>query len=438
MQPSLKALVLRGSAWMIVGHGAGQVIRLVKSLILTRLLFPEAFGMMALVGVVMYGLQMLSDVGLVQSVLRDKRGDEPDFLNTVWTMQAVRGALLFGASCLIAWPMAAFYAQPDLALLIPVTGLTVLCSGFNSHALYTCRRRMEFGRLVTLELATEVVAFGATVLWAYLYPTVWSLVGGALVSSLLALVGSHVFFRGLPHRFRWEAESVRALAGFGKWIFLSSAVTFVAQQSDLLLLGRYLEMSQLGVYSIAITLSSAVYALVIRVNHSVLYPAYGRIVQNEAHRLGHTYHRARLGVDALLIFPIGVLMLIGSRVVDLLYDGRYHEAGWIFQVLCVRLLMAAALSNSEACLVALGHPKYALMQNVGRAAWILAGIPIGWSLGGVKGVVVAVALCELPVMAVLWVGLIRHRMFSLWSELRSVLFAAGGALLGFGLLALLR
>src|SRR4051812_30923496 len=124
MQPSLKALVLRGSAWMIVGHGAGQVIRLVKSLILTRLLFPEAFGMMALVGVVMYGLQMLSDVGLLQAVLRDKRGDEPDFLNTVWTMQAVRGALLWGASCLVAYPMALFYGEPDLALLIPVTGLS--------------------------------------------------------------------------------------------------------------------------------------------------------------------------------------------------------------------------------------------------------------------------------------------------------------------------
>src|SRR2546421_7848298 len=92
---SLKALVIKGSAWTIAGHGAGELIRLAKSLVLTRLLFPEAFGMMSLVGVVMYGLQMLSDVGLVQAIIRDKRGDDPDFLNTAWTMQVIRGAVLW-------------------------------------------------------------------------------------------------------------------------------------------------------------------------------------------------------------------------------------------------------------------------------------------------------------------------------------------------------
>jgi hypothetical protein len=100
--------------------------------------------------------------------------------------------------------------------------------------------------------------------------------------------------------------------------------------------------------------------------------------------------------------------------------------------------MAAALNNSELCLVALGQPQYALMQNLVRAVWILTGIPIGWSIAGIKGVVLAVALCEVPVMVVLWIGLMRHRLFSLLSELRSVLFAGLGVLLGFGLMSVLR
>ena len=125
-QSSLKALVLRGSTWTIAGSGSGQLIRLIRNLILTRLLFPEAFGLMTLVWMVMYGLEMLSDVGLGPAIIRDPRGDDPDFLNTAWTVQAIRGAVLWGASCLIAYPMATFYSAPDLAQLIPVAGLTAL------------------------------------------------------------------------------------------------------------------------------------------------------------------------------------------------------------------------------------------------------------------------------------------------------------------------
>ena len=119
----------------MAGHGASVLIRLASSLILTRLLFPEVYGVMSLVWMVMYGLAMFSDVGLGPAIIRDKRGDDPVFLNTAWTVQAIRGAVLWGGSCLAASPMAAFYGQPELAQLIPVAGLTALIAGFNSTAL---------------------------------------------------------------------------------------------------------------------------------------------------------------------------------------------------------------------------------------------------------------------------------------------------------------
>lgn len=436
-RPSLKALALRGAAWTLAGHGAGQLIRLLRSLVLTRLLFPEAFGVMSLVWVVMFGLEMLSDVGLGPAIIRDKRGDDPDFLNTAWTVQTIRGAVLWGASCLVALPMASFYGEPDLALLIPVAGLTALIGGFGSTAVFTCRRQMEFRRLTLLELSNEVVGFVVTLLWAFLHPTVWALVGGALIGRLFLTLGSHTLLPGIRNHFRWESSSWRVLIGFGKWIFLSSVLQFLSSQSDRLMLGHYLDMAHLGVYSIAIMLSEAVNALVIKVNHGVLFPAYGNVVQNDAYRLRSVAARARLGIDAVLILPIAALMILGSQVVGVLYDNRYQEAGWMLQILCVRLLMVSALSNSEACLVALGHPQYAFMQNLCRAVWILISIPIGWSLLGIKGVVWAVALSEVPVAVVLWVGMIRYRMFSPASELLSLLFVGLGVLFGFGLLRLL-
>jgi len=292
---------------------------------------------------------------------------------------------------------------------------------------------MEFKRLTLLELSAQIVGFVASVLWALVHPTAWAIVAGTLISSLFSALTSHTFLPGIRNGFRWDSASLSVLIDFGKWIFLSSIFTFFSVQGDRLLLGYYLDMAQLGIYSIAIMLSEAMQSVILKINYGVVLPAYGKVAQEEIHRIRTVVDRTRLGIDAFLILPIAALMILSSWIVDVLYDGRYHDAGWILQILCLRLLMTAALTNSETCLVALGHSKYAFMQSACRSIWILAGIPIGWSLAGIKGVVWAVALSEIPVVAVLWAGMVRKQVFSLRSELRSLLFAGAGALLGIGL-----
>jgi O-antigen/teichoic acid export membrane protein len=434
---SLSALVFKGSAWALGAHAASQMIRLASSLILTRLLFPEAFGLMALVAMVIYALEMLSDIGLGPAIIREPRGENRNFLATAWTLQAIRGALLWAVGCLAAAPMAALYGQPELAALIAVGALTTLIGGLGSTALHVCRRRMLLGRLVALELCAQAVTLVAITLWALAWPTVWALVGGTLIGRCFQSAASHALLPGERDRFGWDPSCARALFSFGKWIFLSSALLALAAQMDRMLLGQYLDMGRLGIYSIAVTLAEAVQVLGLRIHHQVLFPAYGRIVQSDAERLRSVVERARRGIDALLVLPIGALLVLAPRVVEMLYDERYHAAGWMLQILCLRLLMNATLSNSEVCLVAVGRPQYSVVQNLCRVVWLAAAIPAGWHAMGIEGAVWAVALSELPVVAVLWTGLVRYRVFSLRSELRSVVFAGLGVLLGAAVLRLL-
>jgi O-antigen/teichoic acid export membrane protein len=89
---------------------AGHVLRLASNLILTRLLFEEAFGLMALVGVFLQGLQSFSDIGLRPAVIQNPKGEEPEFLATAFTIQGVRGLLLASVAALGAAPFAAFYS----------------------------------------------------------------------------------------------------------------------------------------------------------------------------------------------------------------------------------------------------------------------------------------------------------------------------------------
>src|SRR5258708_1248517 len=90
----LRGLVVRGTFWALASYGVGQVLRLASNLVLTRLLVPEVFGLMALVQSFIGGLAMFSDVGTSSSIIRHPRGEEPVFLNTAWTMQILRGIWL--------------------------------------------------------------------------------------------------------------------------------------------------------------------------------------------------------------------------------------------------------------------------------------------------------------------------------------------------------
>jgi O-antigen/teichoic acid export membrane protein len=296
---------------------------------------------------------------------------------------------------------------------------------------------MDFKRLAILDLWTESVIFVVLLAWAHFWPSVWALVAGAVVGQLFMVVSSHWYLPGVRNWFRWDRAALLTFMSFGKWIYFSSAVYFLSTQSDRFLLAKFLDMSQLGVYGTATVLSGAMLAVIYKINSDVLYPAYTKVLEGGHDRLRSAMSRTRLVIDGIMILPIAVVMMLGERIVALLYDPRYHAAGWMLQVLCVRLLLVATLSNGESCLIALGYPKYSFIQNLCRAIAMFVAVPLGWKLLGLKGIIWAVALSELPPLFVMWVGLIKHRAFSPAAEARSLSFVVLGVLIGWGLLRIL-
>jgi O-antigen/teichoic acid export membrane protein len=429
---SLKALALRASAIEVLGFGSSQLIRLASNLVLSRLLFPEAFGVSALVAIFIQALTMLSDVGIEPGVVQSPRGDEERFLNTAWTLQAMRGVGLWVCAWLSAWPFSILYGEPELVWLLPVGSLSVVALGFASPSLYTLRRHLRVGTLTRIDLSSQVIGTATIITWAYFSPTVWALVGGAVVTSLSKLAFSYTVPIGFRPRFMLDDEARRAIVHFGKWIFGASALYFLSKQGDRLLLGRYLGLSALGVYSIAMFLSEALGMVVGNVTHGVLYPLFSRVFREEPERLASVYYKARLAMDAAALTCLGGLMVLGSRVIDLLYDPRYVEAGWMLEVMSVRVALSCMLTPCETCLFSMGHTRYGFYQNLARALWILVAVPLGYELYGVRGVVWATVLSELPVALVIWPPFARLKMIRWSREALAVVFFATGVLLGLG------
>jgi O-antigen/teichoic acid export membrane protein len=429
----LRRLAVRGAAFEVIGYGSAQVLRLLSNVILTRLLAPQAFGLLAIIGVFQHGLAMLSDIGIEPAVVRSRRGDDTRFLDTAWTLQVMRGVGLFLIALAMAWPLAGFFHEPALPWLVAVSSVGVALSGLHSTALYTLRRRLQIGKLTMIELGSQVSAIAVMVPWACLWPSEWALVAGGLVAIAFKVVASWNLEVGYRNRFRIDPEARREIADFGKWIFAASAVYFLGRQGDRILLGKFMGAAELGIYAVALNLSESIAAVVQRVTHGVLYPAISKIQSEGVERTRHSYYKARLVLDAISLPALGALTVVGPAVVNLLYDPRYAAAGWMLQVLAIRVAMLSFVVPCETCLFSMGRTRFGLYQNIARLAWVAVGVPVGWNVAGLSGLVVAVGLSELPSFFVLWPALARSGVLRLPREALAMGMFASGVAVGLGL-----
>ncbi len=405
---SIKKQAIRGAIWTVAAYGISQLLRFGSNVILTRLLLPELFGLMSLVYVFITGLVLFSDLGIHTSIVQNKRGDEPDFLNTAWTMQIIRGFLLWLGCLVLAFPASQIYNEPRLALLLPIVGLTSALGGFNSTAIFTLNRHLSVKQLAIYELSGQVISLAVMLIWAVLYPSVWALVGGSLSSSIFHLIRSHQLNKGKPNRLTWDRSAVRELIGFGKWIFISTVMTFLANQSDRLILGKLFSLEMLGVYGIAFALADMPRSLLLAVSNKVIFPTYSRMTELPRSEFRQKILRNRQPILLVLAVGLAIFISFGNLLVSFLYDDRYAAAGWMLPLISLGTWPLMLTQTIDPVLFALGKPRYNAFGSFLSFLFYAIGIPIGFSLYGAVGAVVSVAVSNIPI----WILV----SYALWRE----------------------
>jgi len=391
--PSLKHLAIRGSIWTVMGFGSSQILRLGGNLILTRALFPEAFGLMSVVNAFLQGLQMFSDIGIGPSIIQNERGDDATFLNTAWTIQIVRGTVLWLCGCLLAWPAARFFGQPSLAALIPVAATAALISGFEATALFTGFRKLHLGAITVLSLGSYATGLLVMIIWVWISPTVWALVGGGLVTALVKTVMSHVALPGIRNRLHWDRVAGRALFDFGRWIFVSTLLTFLAIQADRFIFAKMIPMSLLGVYSVGVMIATMPTQVVLTIGSSVVFPAYSRAYLR-AGALNHVFSRARRPLVLGGAVAVACLMATGPALIEFLYDPRYVEAGWIIQLLACAAWFRILECTYGAAMLALGRAHWVAYGNAAKVVGMCVLMPLGYWWGGFVGAIIGLIVAE--------------------------------------------
>jgi O-antigen/teichoic acid export membrane protein len=406
----LRKRALNSAAWSLGGFAIIQILRFGFNLVLTRLLFPEVFGLMALVDLFITGLLMFSDLGINVSVIRGARGDDPDFLNAAWSLQVVRGICLWLGACALAWPAAVAYGSTELLYLLPAAGLTTICHGLNSMAIFTCERHMLQGRLAPLQVGCYVVSMSIVVVCLLQTELgVWSLIVGRLAGSALEMISSHLLLPGRPCRFAWDRAVVSEIVHFGKWIFVTTGFTFLADQADRLIISSMTSLATFGVYNLAVQMALAAKWAMQGISVQVVFPYYSRVFQQGV-GFPTSFRKIHPWSAGLGAFLTAGMVSTGPAFIDCLFKPDYEAAGWMLQLVALSAWIAILEKNSGCILWVLGNPRY---QAIGMGAKLLASPLCAWAgyaLAGLGGMIVGFAAAELLRYAVTVLALRDQRL----------------------------
>lgn len=426
---SLKSMAVIGSMWMVLSMLVNRFMQLGSNLLLTRLLEPEMFGLMRMAGVATQGIAMFSDIGLGPSLIRSKRGDDPRFQDTLWTVQIIRGGLLWLGTCALAYPMALYFDEMLLIAILPVIGTTAFISGFRSTSIFSLQRHMQVGKLEAANMCAKLAGVSMMITWALIDARVWALVANGIVSSLTIMLLSHTWLGDRRNRFCWDKDALKELTGFGRWVMFSTIITFFLMNADTMVIGKMFGSELLGIYSVAIMACTIIESTIRRLCVRVVMPALSKIHNDNMSRLREVYYRVRLRTDLMGLTLSGALIFTGPVLIQALYDPRYLPAGWMFQIISIRVIFTMIKAPAQQLMLAMGNARITFTQNLVRAITLLVTLPYAIYQQDMFLVLLSISLCEIPGVLTYWYVQAKHGLLDLKRE------ALAAGLIGLGLAA---
>jgi PST family polysaccharide transporter/lipopolysaccharide exporter len=370
MKEKLKALLARSlptgsvleqtvksGAWLGAMNVASRALQIVMVIVLANLLSPKDFGLLGIGLLVLSGLENFSDLGLNSAVIQQKEENVDRYLNTMWTLQLARGAVLATVIVLIAPVVASVFNEPRATDIVRLIALSPIFVALRNPGIVYFKKDLDFHLEFLYQMSGSVTRFAVSLAWALLSPTVWALVAGLVASEFVKTLFSYAG-HGYRPWLSFDRERAGELINYGKWITGNSILYFLNSEGDDAIVGWLLSATALGFYQTAFRLSNAPATEVTQVISNVMFPAFSTL-QDDLWALRDAYYRM-LQVTMFVSFPMAFGIAAVADVFVLTFLGQE----WAQMITVMKILAGYALLRS------IGKTMSPLWKAIGRPDYI--------------------------------------------------------------------
>ncbi len=367
---TLKARVARGGIWIALGNSVEQMFRLTRNMVLTRILAPEAFGLMAIVMSLNAAFESFTQVGIQEAIIQNPKGQQKSYLNGAWWFAFLRGVLVYGAVFALAPWIEEFYENPGLSMLMRVAFIGLFFNSMLSPQLAIVQKRLQFKRWVFAFQGGPVLGIISTVILAFLIKNVWALAIGFVIEAFARCALSYMLCPFMPG-VCFEKKHLRALLKYARGIFGLPILTFVFMRCDIFVVGKLFTMTELGLYSMAVNMAWLPFRFITVILGRIMMPAF-----SENQKDSKLINRWILKTTALIMFcgiPLFFLALFyGREILSIIYGVQYGAVAVPFAVIFLTAMMRTCSVPIASVYLATGKPEMHRLFTGVRAVLILA------------------------------------------------------------------
>ncbi|MEX2556599.1 MAG: lipopolysaccharide biosynthesis protein [Actinomycetota bacterium] len=392
--------IVRGSAWIGLGMGVGQLVALGSMLVLVRLLDPASFGIVAVGVALLAVVAQVQESGLGAAVVQGRHRDPRTAAASAFVFATVAGFAFAGLvvalapiyTTLIRLPEATPYVQA-LAAVVAIRGLAVVPGAL-------LERELDFRSRTKAELSGFVVQALVAVSCAAAGLGAWSLVGGQIAGTAAQGALMWAFAPYWPAPREASIPVLREMLRYGRHVSGANVLVIVNNSMDNVVVGRFLGAAPLGAYSVALRLASLPNVVIGSIVGRIMFSVYARVQHDVAAvRAGYVQNLQR---TVLLALPVTVALGIGAEPIVLgLLGARWEEVIGPLRILALFGLIRLVVGPSGELFKGIGRPHLALLSAVLHFCVVLPALLVLVPRFGTSGAAFALVLAVATVAAVM-------------------------------------
>jgi PST family polysaccharide transporter len=378
LTPQLKVLAIRATGAVVFASALINVITIVGSIILSRLLTPSDFGLVAMVIIIGQLLANFGGNGFTEAIIQEERITHSQISTLFWLNTAISAALtlLFMAS---APALVFFFKDERIFLITVVLAALIIINGLATQHLALLNRTMQFYRISANGIVAILMSFIVAIAMALLGFGYWSLIAKHVVFYLSTTIGAWFLCRwrpGLPNK----CAKVKNMIKFALNVYMNFSITYLSRSIDKILVGRFYGSSQLGQYDRAFFLSSTLHNQITVAVSNVAVATLSRL-RNDPDKCLQYFIKV-LSIIAFFGMPLSaVFTIIGRELVLLVLGEQWTEAGNILIAFSTGIGIMLMYGTHVWLHYSMGRAdrlfKWTIVGTVVTVVFFLVGIPFG-------------------------------------------------------------
>lgn len=367
---SLKKEFTSGVFYTSLAKYSGIVISLIITSVLSRLLTPEDFGIVAIATVIISFFNILGDIGIGPAVIQNRNLSKSD-LNHIYSLTILVGIALAAVFCVLSFAISSFYDDKELRPVCQWLSLSIFFTCANIVPLNLQYKSKNFRRIAIITLIVQIVSGICAIIYAFAGGGVYALVLSSLASSgILAMIYNYI--ARLHFSIYIDKSSIEKIFSFSMYQMMFNIINYFSRNLDKLLVGKYIGLSPLGYYEKSYRMMMLPLQNITFVITPVMLPVFAGI-QDDRQLLVEKYNKV-LSILSYISFPLSVVLFFcGKELILIVFGNQWMPAVLPFKILAFSVATQILTSTAGSIYQAVSATKQLFISGCWGAFFIVSG-----------------------------------------------------------------